>query len=77
MFDDIPVVSNLKFESVVYRESMGRLYAFVTCVDVRSHGNGTAKKGYWGEVFDRNSTEDIVNVMQHGGKWEGLPPCPL
>lgn len=47
MVIDIPVVNNLKFESVEYRSCMGEWYAFVTCVDVQSHGNGKNKKYYW------------------------------
>jgi acyl dehydratase len=77
MFDDIPVVNNLKFKNVVFRECMGKLYAFVTCVDVQSNGKGTGLKAYWGEVYDRNSADDITNVMLHGAKWEALPPCPF
>lgn len=74
--ENVPMVNNLKFKTVEYRECMGKLYAFVTCIDVQSNGRGTALKGYWGEVLDRNSVDDIHAVMSYGAKWEHLPTCP-
>ncbi len=50
MFDGIPVVNNLKFKNVVYRECMGKLYAFVMCVDVQSNGKDTGLKAYGVEL---------------------------
>jgi hypothetical protein len=76
MVIDIPVVNNLKFESVEYRSCMGEWYAFVTCVDVQSHGNGKNKKYYWGLVAERDNPDEIRNVMLCGDKWDCLPRCP-
>jgi len=66
-------VNNLTFHSVEYLRSMGKLYAFVTCVDVQQSGKGTEKKGYWGEVSSHNNPEEILEVMSYGGKIEDLP----
>lgn len=71
-------VNNLTFHSVEYLRSMGKLYAFVTCVDVQQSGKGTEKKGYWGEVSRHGNPDDILNVMSYGGKMEDLPkPEPV
>jgi hypothetical protein len=67
------ISNNLKFDSAEYRESMGKLYAFVTCIDVHSDGRGKTKKRYWGEVSERNNQDDILQVMMYGGKWDKLP----
>jgi hypothetical protein len=52
---------------------MGKLYAFVTCLDVQSHGKGKGKKCYWGEVTSHHNAEDILEVMKYGGKWDNIP----
>jgi len=67
------MVNNLKFERVEYTRSMGKLYAFVTCIDVQADGKGTHKKHYWGEVSAHNNAGDIQAVMETGGKWDQIP----
>lgn len=72
---DIPVVNNMKFESVEWRTSMGKHYAFVTVEDLGSAGKGFNPphyKQYWGEA-DMDDPNDIVHVMKQGGKWTNLP----
>ncbi len=71
--DNIPVVNNLKFDSVEYRQSMSKIYAFVTCIDVQKNGKGTNKKRYWGEVASFNDAEELLNVISYGAKWDHLP----
>jgi len=71
--EDIPMVNNLKFDSITYRQSMGKIYAFVTCIDVQSSGKGKNKKRYWGEVSAFNDSDEIVNVISYGAKWDKLP----
>ncbi len=70
------LVNNLKFKSVQYQLSMGKLYAFVTTEDLGSSGKGFTPshyKHYWGEVSEHNNKEDIQAVMESGGKWGNLP----
>lgn len=71
--DEIPIINNLKFHRADYRQSMRKLYAFVTCIDVQADGKGKFKKHYWGEVSSRDNAEDIIQIMQNGGKWKNLP----
>ncbi len=73
--DTIPISNNLKFHAVEYRRSMGKLYAFVTCLDVQSNGKvkGKGKKCYWGEVSTYHNAADILEVMKYGGKWDNVP----
>lgn len=70
---EIPIVNNLQFKRVDYRVSMGKTYAFVTCVDVQSHGHAKNEKKYWGEVMFMNDPDDILNVMEYGSHWDYLP----
>lgn len=70
------LVNNLQYKNVQYKESMGKLYAFVTTEDLGSSGKGFTPphyKYYWGEVSEHNNKEDIEAVMKIGGKWENLP----
>jgi|GEM_PF-2784617 len=71
--DTIPISNNLKFYAVEYRRSMGKLYAFVTCIDIQSNGKGKGKKCYWGEVSCHHNADDILEVMRYGGKWNHIP----
>lgn len=70
------LVNNLKFKSVEYQLSMGKLYAFVTTEDLGSSGEGFNPphyKHYWGEVSEHNNQDDIQAVMETGGKWDSIP----
>ncbi len=69
----VPNQGTLKFESVAYRRSMGKIYAFVTCIDILKSGNGTEEKKYWGEVKAMDDPEDIFEVMLRGEKWNYIP----
>lgn len=71
--DNIPVINNLKFDSVEYRQSMSKIYAFITCIDIQANGKGKGKKRYWGEVASFDDTEDLLNVICYGAKWDRLP----
>jgi hypothetical protein len=66
-------VGTIKFHSVEYCRSMGKLYAFITGVDVLKNGKGTERKHYWGEVQERDNVDELLAVMSYGGKWEHLP----
>jgi hypothetical protein len=72
---EIPVINNMRFESVEWRASMGKSYAFITVEDLGSHGEGFEPpryKHYWGEAV-QEEPEDIVEIMKRGGKWTNLP----
>ena len=66
-------VNNLVFHAVEYRHCFGKLYAFVTCIDVQTNGKGKNKKNYWGEVSGRDNVDDITEVMTHGAKFDNIP----
>jgi hypothetical protein len=70
---NVPMQGTLKAKAVTYRRSMGKNYAFVTCIDVLESGKGTNEKRYWGEVFELYNPEEIFKVMCWGGKWDNLP----
>jgi hypothetical protein len=65
-------VNNMKFHAVHYERSLGKLYAFVTVIDIGASGKGTGKKYYWGEVSDFDIEAEIQRVMERGGKWPRL-----
>ena len=52
--ETIPISNNLKIHAVEYRQSMGKLYAFVTCLDIQNHRKDTNKKYYWDEVTNHH-----------------------
>jgi len=71
---DVEMVNNLKFNRIDYRKATGKLYAFVTCIDIGSSGKGTEEKRYWGEVSKAKSEAVEINrIMAHGAKWDQLP----
>ncbi len=62
---EVKNVGNLKFSNVEYKETLNKIYAFVTCVDT----DEIEKKCYWGEVDNRNNPEQIRHIMLFGARW--------
>lgn len=67
------VVNNMRLESVLWRTSMSKHYAFVTVEDLGHKGLGFKPphfKKYWGEANYENQVGSLKQVMLYGGKWE-------
>lgn len=65
----------MRLDKVMWRESMGKQYAFITVEDLGWDGKGFEPKRYkqyWGEA-SINEPESLRNVMNRGGKWDNVP----
>ena len=68
--NEIPVINCLKFKDAMYRSAMGYTLAFVTCIDIQSHGKGTGEKHYWGFVTHQGNVDGLTNIIKSGAKWD-------
>ena len=69
------ITENSRLESIEWRESMGKQYAFITVEDMgrKNEGFNPPKyKKYWGEA-KFNDTESVRLIMQQGANWDNLP----
>ena len=72
VFDDQSPLCEL-----VTASTFGSKYAFIQCIDAspeeHSKGQNRGVKRYWGLFEWETKEQDILNIMETGGKWPELP----
>jgi hypothetical protein len=66
---EITTTAGLVLKTVSYRSTMGKLYAFIICMDA----NTRIERRLWGEISQRDNADDLLQVMDYGSAWKQIP----